>query len=90
MKNIRLEFQERGGYDCLSDAWKVLRGYQDLVTVDLADFGDWQERPPTEAELAEAERIAQACFKALKDLPDQAADQVPAVPRAAEADTGDA
>jgi hypothetical protein len=50
----RVEFQENGGYDCMTDAWKVVAGDgpipQHIVTVDLGDYGqppcDESVRPP--------------------------------------------
>lgn len=38
------QFHERGGYDCMSDAFNIIDSVGDyIITIDLADFHDLDE-----------------------------------------------
>jgi hypothetical protein len=63
---ITMEFDEMGGYDCMSDAFNIKRDAKIIVQVDLADFGQSGCRPHTTDQYAAAERVARVCFEALK------------------------
>jgi len=48
LKPWRYEFSENGGYDCMSNAYKIYEGDLLVATLDFADFGQtrsWHEAP---------------------------------------------
>jgi hypothetical protein len=66
-----LEFNETGGYDCMTGAWIIrdtARGqYAIAVTIDQDDYG--QEYCDYSFRSAEADRVAKICLEALNQAP---------------------
>lgn len=63
MEEITLEFSDTGGYDCMTGAWKICKGYQVIAIVDQSDFG--QIHCDYDFRSEEAERIAKRLFECL-------------------------
>jgi len=63
-QGITMEFREMGGYDCMTGAWVVCRGFETLAVIDQGHFGqrqlDFDFRSP------EAKAVAGVVFEALK------------------------
>lgn len=67
MKNLSLEYYERGGYDCMTAAWTIYQEAKVLINVDVSHFGQNlnEEIPITDSRVQEAKRIAEICYEAL-------------------------
>ncbi|MCR4304946.1 MAG: hypothetical protein NUV63_12120 [Gallionella sp.] len=59
-----LEFDETGGYDCMTSAWIIRRNGIKMVAIDLADFG--QSPCEYDYKSAEAEILARLILKTVQ------------------------
>lgn len=67
MKNLSLEYYERGGYDCMTASWTILQDGKLILDIDLGHFGQNlnEEILITDPRVQEAKRIAEICYEAL-------------------------
>lgn len=62
------EFEEDGGYDCMTDAFLLKRDGRTLIVIDLENFGQASNEPPPPEAAAEAEQLALKIVKALNEF----------------------
>ena len=63
------EFEEDGGYDCMTGAFVLKRDGRPLIVIDLENFGQASgQRPPPPEAVAEAEQLALKIVKALNEF----------------------
>ena len=66
MNGWMIEFDEMGGYDCITGAWIIFYNQQPIVTIDQSNFG--QTSCDFDFRSKKAEIIAYYIFNALKQM----------------------
>lgn len=68
MSSLVVEYDETGGYDCMTAAFHIYDGCRLLVDVDLDNFGQEHSMPPSAEQIEEARNVARAVCKALAEI----------------------
>jgi hypothetical protein len=60
-----LEFDEYGGYDCMTGAWEIRKDSHLVLQIDQRFFGQSSRRDDHDHRSDEAKRVAEVCCEAL-------------------------